>query len=175
MKHYDIPFNLAMREEKKFLTENDEQIVINSYYSLIEVAVFSQNFLMAEDLLDIEEILEPINVRVVEDKNVYEYKTVPFEDMFYIEEKHLMFLIEMGIINSEHNFRVLDEDTGEEISVDPFSYFLRNGFDQCFIKLHRISKAQDVTFSLKNTSNRSVSVHEYSADAFAQVSVPPSQ
>lgn len=43
-------------------------------------------------------------------------------------------------------------------------------------KLHFANGAEkEVTFSLKNTSNRSVSVHEYSADAFAQVLDPSNQ
>lgn len=149
MKHYQIPFNLAAREEKKFITQNDEQLLIQSYYSLIEMVVFSQNFLMAEDLLDEDEILEPISVRVVENKNVYDYKTAPFEDMYYIDEKHIMFLIEMGIINEEFRFRSLDEDKEEEIWMDPFSYFLKNGYDQAFIKLYYMNKANTENFSLK--------------------------
>jgi len=149
MKHYQIPFNLAAREEKKFITQNDEELLIQSYYSLIEMVVFSQNFLMAEDLLDEDEILEPISVRVVENKNVYDYKTAPFEDMYYIDEKHIMFLIEMGIINEEFRFRSLDEDKEEEIWMDAFSYFLKNGYDQAFIKLYYMNKVNTENFSLK--------------------------
>lgn len=149
MKHYEIPFNLAVREEKKFVTQNNEELLIQSYYSLIEMVVFSQNFLMAEDLLDEEEILEPISVRVVENKNVYDYKTAPFEDMYYIDEKHIMFLIEMGIINEEFRFRSLDEDKEEEVWMDPFSYFLKNGYDQAFIKLYYMNKVHTENFSLK--------------------------
>lgn len=150
MKHYDIPFNLGVREEKSFMTQNDEKIVVQSYYSLIEIVVFSQNFLMADDLLDEDNILEPINISVIENQNVYEYKTNPFEDMFYIEEPHLMFLIEMGVVNEDFRFRSLDEDKEEEVLLDPFSYFLRNGYEQCFIKLYRLNKAQNPEFSLKN-------------------------
>ncbi len=149
MKHYEIPFNLAVREEKKFVTQNNEELLIQSYYSLIEMVVFSQNFLMAEDLLDEEEILEPISVRVVENKNVYDYKTAPFEDMYYIDEKHIMFLIEMGIINEEFRFRSLDEDKEEEVWMDPFSYFLKNGYNQAFIKLYYMNKVHTENFSLK--------------------------
>lgn len=150
MKHYDIPFNLGVREEKTFMLENEEKVVVNSYYSLIEIVVFSQNFVMADDLFDVDNILEPINVRVVEDKNVFEYQTNPFEDMFYLDEKHIMFLIEIGIVNQEFKFRSLDEDKEEEVLLDPFTYFLRNGYEQCFIKLFRLNKAQNPQFTLKN-------------------------
>lgn len=149
MEHYNIPFNLGVREEKSFMTQNDEQLVVQSYYSLIEIVVFSQNFLMADDLLDVDNILEPINVRVIENKNVFEYKTNPFEDMFYIDEKHLMFLIEMGIVNEEFRFRSLDEEKEMEVFLDPFTYFLKNGYEQCFIKLYKLNKEQNPDFSLK--------------------------
>lgn len=151
MNHYEIPFNLAVREEKTFVnnSENQEDVTINSYYSLLEIVVFSQNFIMAEDLLDIDDILAPISVRVVENTHVYMYETNPFEDMFYMEEKHLMFLIEMGIINEEFTFRSLDEEKEEEVTLDPFTYFLQNGFGQCFIKLYRLNKSQNPEFSLK--------------------------
>lgn len=150
MNHYDIPFNLGIREEKTFMTESQEKLIVNSYYSLIEIVVFSQNFSMAEDLLALDNILQPINVRVVEDKNVFEYQTSPFEDMFYIEETHLMFLIEMGLVNEEFKFRSLDEGKDEEVLLDPFSYFLRNGYDQCFIKFYTLNKIQNPNFFLKN-------------------------
>lgn len=149
MEHYNIPFNLGVREEKSFMTQNDEQLVVQSYYSLIEIAVFSQNFLMADDLLDVDNILEPINVRVIENNNVFEYKTNPFEDMFYIDEKHLMFLIEMGIVNEDFRFRSLDEEKEVEVFLDPFTYFLKNGYEQCFIKLYRLNKKQNPNFVLK--------------------------
>jgi hypothetical protein len=149
MEHYKIPFNLGVREEKVFTTKNNEQLVTQSYYSLIEIVVFSQNFLMAKDLLEVDNILEPINVRVIENKNVFEYKTNPFEDMFYIEEKHLMFLIEMGIINENFIFSSIDEEKEIEIFLDPFSYFLKNGYEQCFIKLYKLNKEQNPNFSLK--------------------------
>lgn len=150
MNHYEIPFNLAVREEKTFVIENEEKVVVNSYYSLIETVVFSQNFVMADDLFDIDNILEPINVRVVEGSNVFEYETNPFEDMFYLDEKHIMFLIELGIVNKEFKFRSLDEDKGDEVLLDPFTYFLRNGYEQCFIKLYRLNKLQNPQFTLKD-------------------------
>lgn len=172
MNHYNIPFNLGVREEKKFMTENNEQLVVQSYYSLLEITVFSQNFMMAEDLLDVDNILEPINVRVVENRNVFEYKTNPFEDMFYMDEKHILFLIEMGIINDSFRFRSLDEEKEVEVFLDPFTYFIKNGYEQCFVKLYQLNKLHNPGFSLKNylpelglLSYYFISLKEYESDS----------
>lgn len=172
MNHYNIPFNLGVREEKSFMTQNNEKLVVQSYYSLFEITVFSQNFVMAEDLLDVDNILEPIDVRVIENKNVFEYKTNPFEDMFYMDEKHLLFLIEMGIINETFKFRSLDEEKEVEVSLDPFTYFIKNGYEQCFIKLYYSNKINTPEFTLKSflpelglLSYYFISLKEYESDS----------
>lgn len=152
MKHYDLPFNLGIREEKKIILKQDDsekEITIQSFYSLFEFVIFLNNFSMAEDLLEVEYILEPINVRVVEGSNVFEYETKPFTDLLYVDEKHIMFLIEMGVFTADFKFNDFDEEKQEYTMFDAFSYFLRNGYEQCFIKLYILSKTTNPQFSLK--------------------------
>ena len=172
MNHYKIPFNLGVREEKKFFTENSQELVTQSYYCLFECALFSDNFIMVEDLLEIDNILEPINIRVVEDDKVYEYVTEPLNDLYHTDENHLFFLIEMGLINENFTFRALDDEKDDEIILDPFTFFLKNGLDQCFIKLCQLNREQNPDFSLKKylpelglLSYYFISLKEYEADA----------
>lgn len=172
MNHYNIPFNLGVREEKSFMTQNNEKLVVQSYYSLFEITVFSQNFIMAEDLLDVDNILDPIDVRVIENRSVFEYKTNPFEDMFYMDEKHLLFLIEMGIVNETFKFRSLDEEKQVEVLLDPFTYFIKHGYEQCFIKLYHLNKINTPGFTLKSFlpelglfSYYFISLKEYESDS----------
>ena len=98
MNHYKIPFNLGVREEKKFFTENSQELVTQSYYCLFECALFSDNFIMVEDLLEIDNILEPINIRVVEDDKVYEYVS-PLDEAYVVARNDEGDLVEMPSID----------------------------------------------------------------------------
>lgn len=149
MNKYKIPFNLAIREEKKFTSENNEEIITQSYYSLIEVALFNNKFNVVKDLLQVENILEPIKFKVIENNIVYDYVTEPFMDLFHILESHLLFLIDNNVITSSFRFRSADKNNSLYLA-DAFSFFLEVGYDQCFIKLYRKSKESNPSFDLKN-------------------------
>jgi hypothetical protein len=149
MKHYQIPFNIPVREEMSFKTEDDQEITKQTYYNLLEIAVFSNKFDLADDLLQVENILEPFYARIIEDNTVYEYQSAPFTDLTYLDEIHFIYLIESGVMTYESKLPIFDEKSNQLVFTDLFYVFLNYGFDQAFVNLYEKSKLSNPKFSLK--------------------------
>lgn len=151
MAHYELPYNIPVREEMIVKQDDDDIVTKQHYYSLFELLTYQEKYSIAADMLDHPTALDHFYKKIVENDTVYEYKYIPLSDMKYIDEKAILFFIHCGVIN-ENTYLPLNI-TGEEQSVgevDVFFYFIHRGYYQAFVLLYEQAKSSNPVFDLKS-------------------------
>lgn len=150
MAHYDIPYNIPIREEIVLHDKNNKPIITDHYFSLFEILTYQEKYHIAQDILEQQDALTPFYRKIVENDEIFEYKSQPLTDLFHADEKSLMFFINCGVINESIYLPItFDDGTDEVNSIDPFFYFLHKGYHQAFALLYEKIKAANPQFDLK--------------------------
>lgn len=174
MDHYQIPYNIPIREEIIFHDQNDKPIITQHYFSLYEILTYQEKYHIAKDVLEQPDALTPFYRKIVENDEIFEYKSVPLSDLFHVDEKALLFFINCGVINENTYLPItFDDGSGDVNSVDAFFYFLHKGYHQAFALLYEKLKSENSDFDLKSYQEDTTLLSIYLAILSSNPSIMP--